>query len=136
MRMFSERNIVTGTIDVVVYEQFGNQKHYLESVKGQELVWKSIDQGEAAECFMKLPFDFAEDFINHLVEAMGDAGIKTEPHSYYEGKLEGMEEHIKTLQKLLGLDHDDKVVSVTIERKDAIDGTVEGPDTTADGKKD
>ena len=132
MRMFAEKNIVTGTIDVVAFEQIGKEKHYLKSIQGDQFNWEPVSQGESAECFLKLSFEFAADFINHLVEAMGEAGVRIEPHSFYEGKLEGMEEHIETLKKLLGLDHDDKVVNVTITRKDAVDGDTEKSD---DGRK-
>ncbi len=120
MRMFVEKNIVTQTYNVVAYENLGTHKQYLSSIKGKVFVWKTIEEGDEAEPFICLPFDFAGDFINHLVEAMGDAGVKTEPHSYYEGKLEGLERYIGALEKLLSLD-DDKVSSVQIIRKDADD---------------
>lgn len=123
MRMFAEKNISTQSYNIIAFENFGSGKNYLKSIKGDVFTWVQLEEGEPAEPFLCLPFDFAEDFINHLVEAMGDAGIKTEPHSYYEGKLEGLERYIDTLEKLLSLD-DDKISSVQIIRKDADDESI------------
>ena len=132
MRMSVEKNMQLSCYQVYIFEDFGGRKKCVKQfLHGDSpagagyMIWEDVEEGMKAQPCISLPFDFAEDFINHLVEAMGDAGIKTEPHSYYEGKLEGKEEHIVTLKKLLGLDHDDKVVNVTIERKYAVDGDTE-----------
>lgn len=127
MRMFAEKDITTLSYNIVAYENLASGKHYLHSIVGKEFTWKPVGEDEPAEPFMCLSFEFAEDFINHLVEAMGDAGIKTEPHSYYEGKLEGLERYITTLEKLLSLD-DDKISSVQIIRKDADDESISTDD--------
>jgi len=90
------------TINILIFEDKGAEglvNYVYNNGTIEEIIIKTREDELNAKSFMTLPNEFAQFFIQGIIEYQAEKGIKTKDENLIEGKLIATELHLKDMQE-------------------------------------